>query len=510
MKLKSKNRMIFICLLFVSVFISGNTSAVTLTVQNGTSTLNTTVDISITVDDPSEIAGAAFTVNYDTTALELSSVDSSFFDSFTRGNEISGTGTMLSGVSAEAGKSNQTIFILRFYVKNTAQGDYIVSIAQSILNNTNAGYSSGGEYIPMLIGLDATKDLSDPDAYPMLSSTVNPGIISIDRDNDGLSDVKEGTYSTDINKADTDSDGMPDGWEVQYELNPLVKDSDVDTDGDGHTNLAEYNAGTNPNDKPPVSVAGVDQTVTDGWTVNLNGSGSYDPDNNIASYHWSQTSGASVTLLNSDTLSASFIAPVADEEGKALIFQLTVTDSSGLQSSDTCTVTVIPASQALVLELTDNWNLISIYKQPSECIVNKVLCSIKGKYQSVWAYKNNKWYVNDPENPLFSDLEDMKPGIGYWVKMTEGATICFGGVESTESIELVSGWNLVGFNSSISQSTAETIESILENVISVWAYKDNKWYVYDPANPIFSDLEKMDPGFGYWIKTKQACTWSLH
>ena len=45
---------------------------------------------------------------------------------------------------------------------------------------------------------------------------------------------------------DTDKDGMPDWFEKLYGLNPNGNDALLDSDGDGRTNIQEYNAGTNP------------------------------------------------------------------------------------------------------------------------------------------------------------------------------------------------------------------------------------------------------------------------
>ncbi len=90
----------------------------------------------------------------------------------------------------------------------------------------------------------------------------------------------------------------------------------------------------------PVANAGPDQTVQEGDTVTLDGSGSYDPDDGIAAYKWLQTAGPQAVLSDAGAVTPSFIAPEADESGDVLTFQLTVTDGAGNQSADSCNVTV--------------------------------------------------------------------------------------------------------------------------------------------------------------------------
>jgi len=91
---------------------------------------------------------------------------------------------------------------------------------------------------------------------------------------------------------------------------------------------------------PPVADAGVDQAVAEGSQVVLDASNSTDADDGIASYGWRQVNGPTVTLSGVDTATPSFISPDVESAGASLAFEVTVTDSGGLQDTATSLVNV--------------------------------------------------------------------------------------------------------------------------------------------------------------------------
>ena len=92
--------------------------------------------------------------------------------------------------------------------------------------------------------------------------------------------------------------------------------------------------------QPPTADAGADQSVTEGVFVTLNGSNSYDPDNEIVSYHWRQIDGPAVDIAGADSIQASITTPDVGADGTFLQFELQVNDSEGLSAVDQVLVNV--------------------------------------------------------------------------------------------------------------------------------------------------------------------------
>jgi len=111
-----------------------------------------------------------------------------------------------------------------------------------------------------------------------------------------------------------------------------------------HTIAVSFSAIENKN-QPPTAEAGANKTVTEGDSVVLNGSGSSDPDGDTITYRWVQKSGPTATLSGTNSVQCTFTAPDPNATSATLVFELTVTDSKGLFSGDTCVVLVNAAQQ---------------------------------------------------------------------------------------------------------------------------------------------------------------------
>ncbi len=127
----------------------------------------------------------------------------------------------------------------------------------------------------------------------------------------------------------------PSRWDVGYTYNMLF----TVTDSTGQQGQCPVDVTVEaPDNWPPEANAGQDQWTSEGSTVTLDGSGSYDPDGEIISYHWSllSSTGPAVTL-SSDTSATPSFTP---SDNGVYTFQLTVTDNQGASRSDTVVVNV--------------------------------------------------------------------------------------------------------------------------------------------------------------------------
>jgi hypothetical protein len=162
--------------------------------------------------------------------------------------------------------------------------------------------------------------------------------LSADNDGDGLGDHQD---------TDDDNDGMPDTWEVEYGFDSLSgDDAGQDADGDGFSNVVEYQYQTSPTDnssippQSPVAIAGFDQMEAEGNTVTLDGSASYDSAGEIVVYEWVQTGGPEIVLSDEMVAAPTFVPPPVFGNDVVLTFNLKVADEDGFEDNDSIDVVI--------------------------------------------------------------------------------------------------------------------------------------------------------------------------
>ncbi len=167
---------------------------------------------------------------------------------------------------------------------------------------------------------------TDPSINPAATETFYNGV---DEDCDGASD-----YDADSDGYDSDLAGGSDCDDTDAGVYPGADEVDigVDNDCDGEVELA------------PVAVASHDPTdlLAHCAALNLDGTGSYDPDGTALTYDWDVTSVPSGSTIGTSDLDDSTSAtPVVNPDlAGDYDFTLTVTDEGDASDSDTLSVTI--------------------------------------------------------------------------------------------------------------------------------------------------------------------------
>ncbi|HEC07587.1 MAG TPA: hypothetical protein ENJ12_12085 [Thiolapillus brandeum] len=120
--------------------------------------------------------------------------------------------------------------------------------------STSANTTVNGEFLQFTIHIDASetpgvRQLTFADANPDPRVNSRHAITNVD----GSLSLDHTTSSASFliynMTSDHDGDGMSDYFESRYGLDPFSNDANLDSDGDGYTNLDEYNRKSDPTDK---------------------------------------------------------------------------------------------------------------------------------------------------------------------------------------------------------------------------------------------------------------------
>ena len=156
------------------------------------------------------------------------------------------------------------------------------------------------------------------------------------------------------------------------------------------------------------------------------------------------------------------------------------------------------------LNLKAGWNLVSFYVEADDMTPASVFAPIEDKLMQV----KNLTQSYDPSNPLFlNTLSSLNVKDGYWLNVIEDVNLDVQGqVPLGASINVKSGWNLVGYPRLSGETVANELASLGDTVIQIKDLESS----YDPNNPPFlNTLSTMAPGSGYWLNVDADGTWEL-
>ena len=144
---------------------------------------------------------------------------------------------------------------------------------------------------------------------------------------------------TSINTATTTFTAPGPTNDVNFQFRLTVTDEDDVSDSDTVTVTVRTTA-----NEFPIANAGPAQYVQEGAVVNLDGSGSSDPENQTLTYGWTvgfNTATPDVTLIGENTATPSFTAPTGLSADAMYVLELTVADPSNREATANAFVTVV-------------------------------------------------------------------------------------------------------------------------------------------------------------------------
>jgi subtilase family serine protease len=168
------------------------------------------------------------------------------------------------------------------------------------------------------------------------------------------------------------------------------------------------------------------------------------------------------------------------------------------------------------ISLVQGWNLISMPVVPQNTAIKTVLGALitANDFTSITSYQGGKWVsATLSAGKLSGPLTTVQDGYGYWIYMTQPATLTVNGyvIAPPPSLpprySLAAGWNLVGFKPEPTV-TSETVGAYLTSLGT--SYDPNNVWVYDNTSGSWMQgtSTTLTPGEAMWILMTSPTTLS--
>lgn len=206
--------------------------------------------------------------------------------------------------------------------------------------------------------------------------------------------------------------------------------------------------------------------------------------------------------INNGTLTANF------DQNTTYASRIGTITINTCATNYTVTVTQSPPPGVFdILNLDAGWNLISIDVALQSDLPSDVFQSLisANNLEIVTGFQNQIGVFFDPDGPPFlNTLQHLIEGEGYWVLVTNPATIAVYGQPLPPDfiIDLETGWNLIGYWILDSSTPEVAFSSLISaGVLEIVTGYDSGGKFFDPNGPPFlNTLITTENGRGYWLK----------
>jgi hypothetical protein len=159
------------------------------------------------------------------------------------------------------------------------------------------------------------------------------------------------------------------------------------------------------------------------------------------------------------------------------------------------------------------WNLVSFPCISDDVSIDIFLADLNNRYQSIRYYTpadaSDPWKTYNPNLPswVVHDLTDLSRKEGYWIYLDTVTDFYINNTLATPSLmNLIPGWNLVGYPSRTVRKINDTFGQIIPNFHYVYLYNASdtgdqwkQWTWNTTLYPSNQDLNYTVSYYGYWI-----------
>jgi len=165
------------------------------------------------------------------------------------------------------------------------------------------------------------------------------------------------------------------------------------------------------------------------------------------------------------------------------------------------------ATNDLSIDLISGWNWISFNVDPEDASLASVLATVSETATFINSQSSGTATNYGEAYGWYGGLAELDPTQMYLLEMSEAATLTVTGAPvdvASTSIDLIQGWNWIGYLPQSAGSVAEAFASVSETATFVNSQSSGTATNYGAAYGWYGGLTTLEPGSGYLLEMSEA------